>query len=226
MKRISALLICGLLLTGIFTGCGKSGDSKATNTTRRQESNQETKKDDEEKTEASETLEVNLINATGYIFEEVYISFSSSSEMGSEKLGSTSILKSNGEVSIKLEGVLMDYYDVFVVDEDNDTYIFEQVLLSDKCDMEITFDGGIHLYITDVDGEIEVVEGVLSSSSGNDDVDTEGTGYETDGNIDFTVYNESEYDIYSIHMGPTTDSSEDVGFNNHASYFLRIIFLK
>lgn len=63
---------------------------------------------------------------------------------------------------------------------------------------------------TGADGAQSVVSGTLNGSGADsggevivvqEEPTSTGTGYDTDGQFSFTVYNNSDYDIYSLHMG-------------------------
>ena len=161
------------------------------------------------------TLNITFSNGSNYIFNEIYISPTAANDWGSELLGSTSVLKSNGSIDIEIPAYDFDNYDIRIVDEDRDEYGFQRVPLQDGCEVAIYFgDEGLAV---DVYGQgenlISTVNGTLNGGGGasadvvedggrGDDVEElVGAGYTSSGYFSFTVYNESNYDIVAIYMG-------------------------
>lgn len=167
-------------------------------------------------------LTITFSNASDYIFNEIYISPTASNDWGSDLLGSTSVLKSNGSLDVEVQAYDFDSYDILVVDEDKDEYYFSRVPMQDRCEVAIYFgDEGLAADVYDKSGTaLATVAGSLGGSEGGGDsggggqaapepqqVEATGTGYDTNGQYTFTVYNESDYDIYAIHMGVANASA-------------------
>ncbi len=162
-----------------------------------------------------ETFQVTVQNDSSYIFNELYVSPTAANEWGADHLGSTSILKSNGSFDITLEKYQFDNYDILIIDQDNDTYKFTYVPLTAGATVSISFNDGLIATVSSAGSEDKVVSGELESA--NSDGESVNSGNPVEANIYdqdfiFTIYNESPYEIYSIHMSPdsSTDDSVDV----------------
>ncbi len=155
-----------------------------------------------------ETFKVTVINDSSYIFNELYVSPTAANDWGTDHLGSTSILKSNGSFDITLEKYEYENYDIRIIDQDGDTYTFTYVPLKAGSAVTISFLDGLNATVTGVDGAQSVISGSLEYANG--DSSEEASIY--DGAFVFTVYNESPYQLYSIHMSPdsSTDDSVDI----------------
>lgn len=175
---------------------------------------------------APSTLAVIFSNASDYTFNEIYISPTASTEWGDELLGSTRILKSNGSIDVEVPAYEYENYDILVVDEDRDQYHFTYVPLQHGSEVAIYFgEEGLAADVADPAGNmVATVFGQLNGGSGGGgqgdagggNVEepvvqqpvVTGTGNDTNGQYTFSVYNESAYDIYSIHMGILGASAE------------------
>lgn len=112
-------------------------------------------------------------------------------------------------------------YDVLIIDEDGDEYEFKYVPLVDGCEMQIGFDenGVPGVVVVGADGTENYVSGTLNGSSGatgggetvvvqEQQQTVTGTGYDTNGQFVFEVYNNSAYDIYALYIGVINASSD------------------
>jgi len=200
MKKFIGLALIAILL---LTGCGASSTPTPSFVPSREPV-------------VPRTITIEFSNASNYIFNEIYISPTASNEWGDELLGSTRILKSNGSVDIELHAYDYDNYDILVVDEDRDEYYFSRVSLQNGSEVAIYFGiNGLAATVFDAQGnETSTVYGDLNSANGGgagavhdpapDPAPAQtvtGTGYDTNGQYTFSVYNESSYDIYAIYMG-------------------------
>ncbi|MDL2219830.1 hypothetical protein LJC04_05840, partial [Ruminococcaceae bacterium OttesenSCG-928-O06] len=104
-RKLLAPLLCIVLIGALLAGCG--GD------------------------DAPKTFSVTVENSTIYAFNELYVSATASDNWGSDHLGSTNILKANGSYDITLEKYDYENYDVLIVDEDGDEYLFRYVTLTE-----------------------------------------------------------------------------------------------
>lgn len=188
MKRIFISLV-GLALL-LFAGCQPQTPAAAEKTA----------------PPGPETLQVTVQNDSPYIFNELYVSPTAANEWGKDHLGSTSILKSNGSFDIMLEKYQFDNYDILIIDQENDTYKFTYVPLKAGSNVSISFNDGLIATVSNGGSENKVVSGELVSANNSN----EASIYDQD--FIFTIYNESPYEIYSIHMSPdsSTDDSVDV----------------
>lgn len=177
MKKGFALMLCLMLAVSALAGCGeKSADKDA--------------------------FGVTVTNSSGYIFNELYVSASAADAWGEDHLGSTSVLKNNGSFDISLTKYEYSNYDIKVVDEEGDVYLFNYVSLTDGTTVGISFEDGLIAVVTDKDGAQSTVEGTLNSGGGGlEDTPTE---------FYFTIYNESAYDIYAIYMAPAYTDGQGV----------------
>ena len=197
-KKLVAGMMCLVLLLSFMTACGKS-DPPPVETASPPTSSPEVV--------TSKNFDIQFRNSSDYIFNEIYVSPAADSEWGPDHLGSTSILKKGGVFTITLEKYDFENYDILVVDEDLDEYLFNYVKLSEGCEVEITFDGGLSAIVTATNGTSTIVSGELSSASS-------GTGTSTPGaatnRMSFTIYNESPYDIYAVYIKPANSNEEFV----------------
>ena len=112
-------------------------------------------------------------------------------------------------------------FDIKIVDEDRDEYFFERVPLQNGYRVSISFgSGGLTADVTDKSGSsLTAVRGALGNTDAGDGTTVPPEPEPTpepapvpepvSRSFAFTVYNESSYDIFSIHMGPLTGSSEN-----------------
>lgn len=163
----------------------------------------------------TDTMSVNFVNGTSYNFNELYVSPAADDYWGEDMLGSTSILKANGNFELALDTYDYDTFDILVVDEDGDKYAFQRVSLSDGAEVLITLDGEPGATVVDADGNESYYSGAFESASGGTGGGTStavptatGTGNDTNGAFSFTIYNESDYDVYAIYMGVANASAE------------------
>ncbi|MDL2293140.1 hypothetical protein LJC60_00750 [Ruminococcaceae bacterium OttesenSCG-928-D13] len=208
-KRLFTLTLCLLTALMMLAGCG-GGDSSSQPRPAASTATPEPSR--------SSSMKVTVTNDSSYTFNELYVSSTASSSWGTDHLGSTSILKKNGSFDISLEVYDFDNYDIRVVDEDDDIYIFKYVTLQNGTEVVIYFDNGLMADIYHADGTSEVITGTFESGSeGGDDYveddyvdDTPAVvdGYTSNGAFSFNVYNESSYDIYALYIGVLNASSE------------------
>jgi len=151
-------------------------------------------------------------NDTAYNFNRIYISPTASEMWGDELLGSTSILKARGNVEVTIPAYDFNNYDIQILDEDNDEYVFMYVTLQDGYTVSINFgDEGLAANIYDHLGiMVSTVFGTINSNDmQNDGFLISTTGYDTNGFYSFTIYNESDYELYAIYVGPSDGDPED-----------------
>jgi hypothetical protein len=158
------------------------------------------------------SITVTFTNYTDYNFQELYVSPTAANEWGADHLGSTSILKKNGSFDIKLPEYDFDNFDILVVDEDDDEYLFERVTMQNGAEVQITFDGELIATTILLNGSASSVAGELNSGSGSATGTSAGgaADYSGAGHYSFAIYNLSDYDVYAIYMGPRNASIEDV----------------
>ena len=188
-KGLLAILMALSLVMLALSGCG--GDPAPTPAP-------------EPEPEASNVLHITIKNSSSYIFNEIYVSPTADSNWGDDKLGGTNVLKSNGTYEIEVDAYDFENYDIQIVDEDNDEYEFKYVRLVDGCEIAIGWDSnGLYATITYPDGTEETIDGDYYSASSTSNYSS-GNGY-----YNFTIYNESAYDIYAIYMGPASGAPSD-----------------
>jgi hypothetical protein len=162
---------------------------------------------------APTTAIITFVNDTIYNFQAIFISPIASNVWGSDLLGDTSILKSDGgQINLNIELHEANSFDMRIVDEDRDEYYFERVPLVDGYTVAITWDGGLSAVVADSAGTIiSTVGGAMPGSGGDEEAYVDdyeepasaGTGHATNGRFSFTMYNESSFTIYSIHIVPS-----------------------
>lgn len=222
MKKKMIWLLCCTMLAALLAACGgeKADSSEAAGTPPPASSEatgtpapaSSAVQEQPAETEPPATLSVTVTNVSGYNFQELYVSPTGSDNWGQDHLGSTSILKNNGSYDITIDRYEFANYDVMILDEDGDEYRFMYVPLADGCEISVGFDdnGYPGMVVTGADGAQSMVSGTLNGSGADsggevivvqEEPTSTGTGYDTDGQFAFTVYNNSDYDIYSLHMG-------------------------
>ncbi len=197
-KRLIALLLCLLLAGSVLSACQPKETGKDPVGENTQPPAQET------------TFKVTVVNQSGYIFNELYVSPIAENAWGADHLGSTNILKNNGSYEITLEKYSFDNFDIKVLDEDGDTYVFTYVPLKAGTQVTISFEDGLVANVLGADGAEAAVAGTLGSDSGSDPGDTGDVEDYTTEPFVFTIYNESSYDIYAIYMMPAYTDGEGV----------------
>ena len=195
-KKISATILSFILIVCLMTGCLPKVKPADTTTA-----------PDVETTivpEVKKEITVTIKNSSSYVFNELYASPTSQKNWGDDHLGSTSILKKNGSFDIKLQKYDFDNYDIKVIDEDDDIYTFTYASLVDGSKVDISFGDGLIATITGPDGTTEVISGKLDSAYSGDEY------YDyTLEPFTFTIYNESDFDVYAIYMAPAGEPIED-----------------
>ena len=206
MKKVLALILALMML--MLAGCG-GGNGGGDSPNRPVASPPEIQ-------QAPTQLTITFSNASAYNFNEIYITPTAQDDWGADLLGSTSLLKSNGSFEVSIPKYDFANYDIRVVDETKDTYEFTRVPLTNGAELAIYFgDDGLAVDVADSKGDVVgTVFGTLNGSSiGGSDAPEQpsndfGTGYNTNGEFSFTVYNESDFDIFAIHMGSLNASSD------------------
>lgn len=196
MKKTGTLILVLILALSILAGCGGDGGNGGGG------------KEDENKESsnpAPTTLSIKVSNSSGYIFNELYVTPTADSQWGNDHLGSTSILKSGGSYDIKLQAYEFNTYDVRVVDEDEDVYLFERVSLENNCELEIVWEGGPGAYV--YGSEDSFYEGKLEG--GSDPVYSEDPGL---GWLDLTLTNDSTWTFTEVYLYES--GSYDIGYNH------------
>lgn len=186
MKKSISLLLCLLLSLSMLAGCNP----------------------EEEVESGPVTFNVTVTNASGYIFNELYVSATAANSWGSDHLGSTSVLKNNGSFTITLDQYEFNNFDIKVIDEDGDTYVFTRVPLEEGTEVAITLSTDLTATVTALDGSQTTVLGELNGGTGgeSDPVDV----VDTTQSFTFTLYNESVYDVYAVYMMPAYTDGEGV----------------
>ncbi|MDR0851575.1 MAG: hypothetical protein LBN36_03695 [Clostridiales Family XIII bacterium] len=168
-----------------------------------------TSESDDEDEDEDATISVTLYNYTDYDFQELYYSPVDEDDWSQIRLGRERILESYSSIDIDLPDLAGHLYDIKIVDEDYDDYEFTEVKLKNRTELTITFDGSLMATSVFRNGDEEYVYGTLngestqyssggSSSSGSyGDADYYG----------FDIYNESDYEIYSIMIGPSAGAA-------------------
>lgn len=195
--RIPVLITALFLCLGMLTACFGAGPAPA--------------QDDG-------SISVTVVNDTSYQFQEIYLSESTTDAWGSDVLGGTNVLKAGGSYGVTLDAA--GNYDLKVVDEDDDAYRFDRLPLEDGMEISIalTENGQPLVGLTGASGSTQEIAGewILDDT---DVADTDvgdapqtnftGTGNDTAGYMEFTIYNESDYDIYAIFIGVANAAAED-----------------
>ena len=199
MKKIALILLTLMfLLTGII-GCGDN------------EPEPEPLPTDPTPTalHAPTTMKITFTNDTRYNFQAIHISPVAVNTWGSDLLGNTAILKSDGgyiDLDVAIDGA--NSFDIKVIDEDRDEYIFERVPLLDGYTITISWNGGLMANIADQTGAhlINVpgtMRGMEGASDPGDQLDDFVPSY------GFFIYNDSPYDITAILVGPSGGAADD-----------------
>ncbi len=201
MKKLSVILLIFVMLLNV--SCGNSSASPLEGLVA-SENRESEGMGDTISTTASGS--VGILNDSGYTFVELYSTPSSSTDFGSELMGGARV-ESGESLTLNIDNIL-EPQDLWIVDNDGDSYSFIGLELMDAATMSLTLtnDGNVvipQLYILDSSGnEIATVDGLFIQNS-----DTNATGYDSSGYYYLTVNNNSSYDIYSIHVGIANASS-------------------
>ena len=199
MKKLSVILLALALCLSVLAGCGGGDKAEATKTPA--PPTQDTPK-------PATSLKVSVINSSGYIFNELYVSPTADTKWGDDHLGSTNILKKGGSYDITVPAYDYNTYDIRVVDEDEDTYIFKLVPLANGCEVDITWDTDLTAIITNPDGTQEYVTGTFDSGApvpvpSDDDW------------IETTFYNNTSWDFVEVYVYEADSST--YGYNHVAN---------
>lgn len=214
MKKKIAWLLCSALLLTMLSACGGSGAAKSSAGSKAASAAGSAAAAPAQ----SKTLAITVSNGSDYNFQELYVSPTGTNSWGDDHLGSTNILKKNGSFEITVDRYEFENYDVQIVDEDDDVYEFKYVPLTDGCEVAIGFDeNGPCVIVTGADGSENYVSGTLNGNSGAGGGSAEpvqqqtatGTGYDTNGQFTFDVYNNSDYDIYALYVGVINAGSDE-----------------
>lgn len=190
MKKALITTLLLAVLAAALLGCGAPAQESAT-----------------PPPQESKTLRITVTNASDYVFNELYITPTSQSDWGQDHLGSTSILKKNGSFDVTLAKYDFENYDIRIVDQDEDVYLFKYVPLNEGSKVAISFGDGLIAEVTGADGSSQTVGGELVSGSGDDS----GGDYDyTMEDFAFNIYNESEYSIYAVYMYPAYTDGDGV----------------
>jgi hypothetical protein len=181
-KKILATIMCVAAVASLLSGCGAK----------------------------SKDIKVTVTNDSGFIFNELYVSPTASDDWGGDRFGSSAVLKSGGSFDLTLQKYEFEAYDIKVLYEDGDEYLFTRVTLRNGTEVAIGFGDGPTAQVSHSGGGSETVYGELNGGYYEEPYDDEptGTGYDTDGYYEFAVYNNSDYDIYAIYMGRSDMSSD------------------
>ncbi len=149
---------------------------------------------------------VTLTNNTAYTFVELYSTASTSTEFGAELLGGTRIDPATS-VSLDLGNINLTQ-DLWIVDNDGDSYSFFAMQLTDGGTLSIELvesGGGVAPVANLYDTSGQMVQSITGTLVANADADA--TGYNSNGSYSFVMNNNSDYDIYSVHVGIANASS-------------------
>ncbi len=188
MKKSFVVLLGLILAAGMLAGCGPKETAGPAN------------------------FNVTVTNSSGYIFNELYVSPTAANSWGDDHLGSTSVLKNNGSFTITLDKYDFDNFDIKVLDEDGDTYIFSRVPLAEGVEVAISFSDGLIATVTGADRAQSTVSGTLNSGDSGDVADQSDPDDTVDmsGEFSFTIYNESDYEVYAVYMMPAYTDGDGV----------------
>lgn len=139
--------------------------------------------------------EASIQNGTEYMLSSLYVFLTDAEDWGAQRL--LNALDYKQEVSVLLRGKKPREYSIRVIDEDDDVYRFDGILLQEGSKAEIYFNNGLWLDVLDLDGGRETYEGELASES---------LAQATD--FSFNVYNESGKDVPFLYLGPADYDSE------------------
>jgi len=172
------------------------------------------------------TFEISFENNTNYDFHNIFISPTASDVWGHDILGSTNILKNNSSFNITLDISESDIFDIRIIDNEQDEYIFLRVPLNEGTELSVYFDDGIKLSISGASRTETIISGELNITNADTEDEDDEDIYEEDDSIievtpvpdeieprsfDFTIYNESAYEITQIFI--FFDADEGVGDN-------------
>ncbi len=200
MKKLLVLLLAMMIL---LVGCG-GDDAESSAVT------PPARPDAESTAPAAEEMSVTLVNDTMYDFVEVYISPSASEDWGPNLLNGTMASGNLSEMSPSEVAAAGEPYDILIVDHEMDTYLFYSVMLENMGGFSVYFADGAPVVdamnpnqevTSTVQGELVFAEEAATGEGA--------TAEAPDGSYSFTVYNESAYDVYSIHIGLPTGAPED-----------------
>jgi hypothetical protein len=166
------------------------------------------------------TLMATVINSSGYVFQELYVSPTAANDWGDDHLGSTSLLKKGGSFDITLPAYDFNTYDIRIIDEDEDAYLFERVPLSDGCSIDITWETDLVAVVSGGSGEGAAVTGMLESASSGSDTSSDAStdtssSAAVDTWYDLEFYNDTSFyfsDLYLFDSGATDESQ--IGYNH------------
>lgn len=199
-RKLTASLTGFVMLALLLSGCGGSPPAPSSSGAQ------------EEKKPAG--LSVTVVNSSGYMFNELYVSATDSYEWGDDLLGSTSVLKKGGSYDITLPAHDSGSYDIRVVDEDDEIYLFEQVPLKNRCTVDIVWEDELGAWVSYGQGEDAYVAGYVEDRSAydrDDDTDDQkSVEYEIIGvfeeplgySFGFDLYNDTSFGIAAVYLVP------------------------
>lgn len=171
--------------------------------------------DSEKSEEEIETVEISLINNIGYDVEVGYISPAEKDAWGMVVFENIKD-GSKGEAKLTLLSG-SDTYDILITDTDGDSYTFYGLEIKDGYRLEFYWESNVKVEIYNKQRLLKTYIGEFASEEDLEEVRDNGeempydvTGETTRGNVEFTVYNESPYDIKNVFFGPLNASIEDV----------------
>lgn len=203
MKKIAAIIL--VVMFTLLTACNNTQ-----NTGPSPDSPDNRRSPRPERETPPAVLNIKFTNDTIYDFYEIYISPTTSDQWGDDVLGSLGVLSANSSFNVQLPIGNVATYDIRIIDEDFDEYLFSGMTLQDGNEISVYFGyEGLAATVYGQSGnELFSMPGMLSGDPGGGYVST-GTGYDTNGDFYFVVYNESAYDIYAIYVGPLEGEIED-----------------
>lgn len=201
--RTTAFTLAMLLAAALFTACGAKPAPASSAPVR---------------AAAPSTMNIVVTNSSDYHFNELYITPTAAPDWGADLLGSTSILKKGGSVAVTLDAYDFNTYDLRVVDEDDEVYLFQRIPLNEGSEIaigfgneglqaDVTTDGATESFLGALDGGGDTGAGQAPAAAAAAPTVT-GTGNDTNGLMEFEVYNESDYDIYALNVGVANASAE------------------
>lgn len=200
-KKFLAFTLCFALVALLLAGCG--GNSSSTPDTPSRPSGGA----GASSPARTQSLRINVINDSPFTIYNLYVSPTASDNWGDDHLGDSDILSEEDSYRIEVDSYDYENYDVLLVDSEDNKYTFEYVPLFNNTEIVIAYEpDGLALLLTYSDGGSGHVAATEGGS--NSPAPTTGTGYDTNGRYEFTLYNESSYDIYAIYIGIANASSE------------------
>ena len=160
MKRVLSFL-CLATAFALLAGCGGEASSKASSAPSSASA----------VSAASASSELppgpitfTVLNNTDYAFSEVCVSLPDAALPGENLLGG-SALEAGSLAELQLPPQEAGLFDLLVVDEDKDRYLFRQVPLENGAELGVSFADGLVVEVKRPGGEKETLAGVLETET-------------------------------------------------------------